>query len=73
MTTAASLLIAAGRKSNADLLHVEKTGVQIDKRGYIVVDDYFETSKKNIWSFGDAIGKKMFRHAANHRGQPRMA
>lgn len=64
--SAKSLLVAAGRRSNADLLKVENTGVKTDERGYIVVDDYFETTKKNIWSFGDAIGKQMFRHAANH-------
>lgn len=63
--TAAKLLIAAGRKSNADMLHVDATGVQTDDRGYIVVNEHFETTKKNIWAFGDVIGKKMFRHAAN--------
>lgn len=67
--SAQSLLIAAGRKSNADLLKVENTGVKADDRGYIVVDDYFETTKKDIWAFGDAIGKKMFRHAANHEAE----
>jgi dihydrolipoamide dehydrogenase len=66
---AQTLLLAAGRKSNADLLQVENTGVKTDARGYIVVDDYFETTKKDIWSFGDAIGKKMFRHAANHESE----
>jgi mycothione reductase len=59
------VLIAAGRRSNADILQVQNTGVKVDERGYIAVDDYFETSRKNIWAFGDAIGKKMFRHAAN--------
>jgi mycothione reductase len=59
------VLVAVGRVSNADLLRTENTGVAVDKRGYIKVDEYFETSKKNIWAFGDAIGKKMFRHAAN--------
>ncbi len=59
------VLVAAGRKSNADLLQVDKSGIKTDERGYIAVDEYFETTKKNIWSFGDAIGKKMFRHAAN--------
>ncbi|HWR72204.1 MAG TPA: FAD-dependent oxidoreductase [Nitrospirota bacterium] len=63
--TARHILIAAGRKSNADVLMVERSGIRTDKRGYIVVDEYFETSKKGIWSFGDAIGKKMFRHTAN--------
>jgi mycothione reductase len=63
------LLLACGRKSNADLLKVENTGIKVDGRGYIVVDEYFETSKKDIWAFGDAIGKKMFRHAANHEAE----
>ena len=67
--TAQDLLIASGRKSNADLLKVENTGVKIDERGYITVDEYFETTKKNIWSFGDAIGKKMFRHTANREAE----
>ncbi len=63
--TAHHVLIAAGRISNADLLQAENTGVKTNERGFIIVDDYFETSKKNIWAFGDAIGKKMFRHSAN--------
>ena len=63
------LLVAAGRRSNADLLRVENTGVKTDERGYIQVDEYLETSKKDIWSFGDAIGKKMFRHTANREAE----
>jgi mycothione reductase len=67
--TAQHILVAAGRKSNADILKVENTGVKTNERGYIVVDDYFETTRKDIWAFGDAIGKKMFRHAANHEAE----
>ncbi|HTP06571.1 MAG TPA: dihydrolipoyl dehydrogenase [Nitrospirota bacterium] len=67
--TAHSLLIAAGRKSNADVLMVQSTGVKTDERGYIIVDDFLETTKKDIWAFGDAIGKKMFRHSANHEAE----
>jgi dihydrolipoamide dehydrogenase len=67
--TAQHLLVAAGRKSNADLLQVENTGVKTNERGYVVVDEYFETTKKNIWAFGDAIGKKMFRHSANREAE----
>jgi len=63
--TAKTILIAAGRKSNADRLKVENTGVNLDERGFIKVNDYLETSKKNIWAFGDAIGKYMFKHVAN--------
>jgi dihydrolipoamide dehydrogenase len=67
--TARHVLIAAGRKSNADVLMVANTGVKTDEKGYIVVDDYLETGMKNIWAFGDAVGKKMFRHSANHEAE----
>jgi mycothione reductase len=64
--SAEAIMIATGRKSNADSLKLEKTGVKLDERGYIMVDDYLETSKKNIYAFGDAIGKQMFKHVANY-------
>ena len=67
--TAQHVLIAAGRTSNADILQVNNTGIKTDEKGYITVDEFFETSKKGIWAFGDAIGKKMFRHAANHEAE----
>ncbi len=63
--TAEKLLVAAGRKSNADRLLVEKTGVETDERGFIKTDEYLETSKKGIWAFGDANGTAMFTHVAN--------
>ncbi len=63
--SADKIMIATGRRSNADLLKVEKTSVEVDNRGYIKVNEYLETTKKNIWAFGDAIGKYMFKHVAN--------
>ena len=63
---AEEIMIAAGRRSNADLLKPDKTGVETDRRGYIVVNEYLETSKPRIWAFGDAIGKHMFKHVANY-------
>jgi dihydrolipoamide dehydrogenase len=67
--TARHLLVAAGRKPNSDNLMVQNTGVRTNEKGFIVVDEYYETSKKGIWAFGDIIGKKMFRHAANHEAE----
>jgi mycothione reductase len=64
--SAETLMVAAGRVPNSDLLKPEKTGVKLDERGYIKVNDYLETGKKNIWAFGDAIGKEMFKHVANY-------
>ncbi|MFC2169293.1 dihydrolipoyl dehydrogenase [Acidobacteriota bacterium] len=63
---AEAVLVASGRKSNADLLKVDKTGVDTDERNYIKVNAFLETSKENIWALGDITGKKMFRHSANH-------
>jgi dihydrolipoamide dehydrogenase len=63
--SADKIMIAVGRKSNADLLKIENTSIKLDDDGYIKVDKYFQTHEQNIWSFGDAIGKYMYRHAAN--------
>ena len=64
--SAEAVMVATGRISNADRLKPEKTGVKLDEQGFIKVDDYLETSKKNIFAFGDAIGNQMFKHVANY-------
>jgi mycothione reductase len=61
-----ALMIATGRVPNSDILKPEKTGVTLDERGYVQVNEFLETSKKNIWAFGDAIGREMFKHVANY-------
>ncbi|MBI4302884.1 MAG: dihydrolipoyl dehydrogenase [Chloroflexi bacterium] len=67
--TAQRLLIAVGRASNADLLKLENTGVETDKRSFIKVDDYLETTKRHIYAVGDANGQQMFTHIANREAQ----
>jgi mycothione reductase len=64
--SAEALMVAMGRVSNADILKPEKTGVQLDDHGFIKVNEYLQTSKKNIFAFGDVIGKQMFKHVANY-------
>jgi dihydrolipoamide dehydrogenase len=59
------VMVAAGRKSNADLLQVESAGIETDERGYIKVNEYLETNVENVWALGDATGKHMFKHVAN--------
>jgi dihydrolipoamide dehydrogenase len=63
------ILIAAGRSSNSDILHPEKSGIKTDKDGWIVVNEFLETTKKNIYAFGDANGKFLFKHAANYESK----
>ena len=67
--SAEEILIATGRRSNADLLKVEKTGVETDEKGWIKTNQYLETSKKNIWCIGDANGLYQFRHKANYEAE----
>ncbi|MDD5095585.1 MAG: dihydrolipoyl dehydrogenase [Dehalococcoidia bacterium] len=67
--SAEKTLIAVGRKSNADLLKPEKTGVELDGKEYIKVDEYLQTTKKNIFAIGDANGQQMFTHVANREAE----
>ncbi|NQT31685.1 MAG: dihydrolipoyl dehydrogenase [Deltaproteobacteria bacterium] len=60
-----SVLMAVGRRSNADILKVENSGVETDERGFIKVDRNLETSQKNNFAVGDANGQQMFTHVAN--------
>ncbi|SNQ60303.1 dihydrolipoyl dehydrogenase [Candidatus Methanoperedens nitratireducens] len=63
------ILVATGRASNTDILHPEKSGIKTDKKGWIVVNEYFETSQPDIWAFGDAHGKFLFKHVANYEAR----
>jgi len=66
---AEKIMVATGRKSNADLLEAKNAGIETDETNYIKVDDYLQTNKKNIWAFGDAIGKQMFTHAGDKEAE----
>lgn len=63
------LLVAAGRVPNSDLLAVDKTGVAMDAKGFIVTDAYLETNVPGIFALGDAVGHYLFRHSANLEAQ----
>ncbi len=63
------ILVATGRNSNADIINAQKGGVQTDNDGWIIVDNYMETSQPNIWAFGDATGKYQFKHVANYESK----
>ncbi|HZW54915.1 MAG TPA: dihydrolipoyl dehydrogenase [Nitrososphaerales archaeon] len=66
---AEEIMIAAGRGPLTDILHPERGGVKTTKDGWIQVNEYLETSQPNVWSFGDAKGRYMFRHVANYESE----
>ena len=63
--TAEKLMVATGVQPNSDLLDVGKTGVKVNKRGFVKVNKFMETNVKNIYALGDIAGVYMFRHSAN--------
>jgi pyruvate/2-oxoglutarate dehydrogenase complex dihydrolipoamide dehydrogenase (E3) component len=62
--TGSHLLMAVGRQPNTDDLGLENAGVEIDKRGYIVVDDQLRTNVEHIWAMGDCNGRGAFTHTS---------
>jgi dihydrolipoamide dehydrogenase len=64
--TAEEILVASGRSPNSDLLHPERSGIATDDKGWIVVNEYMETTQPGVWALGDADGKYLFKHVANH-------
>jgi len=67
--SAGTVMVSAGRKSNADLLKTVNAGIETDKADFIKVDDYLQTNKKHIWALGDAIGRAMFTHAGDKEAE----
>ena len=48
---------ATGRRPMLDNLGLENTGVELDERGFIKVDEHFQTSAPSILALGDVIGR----------------
>ncbi len=56
------LLVASGRIPNSDQLHLERAGIETDKRGYIKVNERLETTAPGVYALGDAKGGPAFTH-----------
>lgn len=63
-----SLIVAIGRRPNTEGLGLEKTNIEVSKRGYITVDEHFETTVPGIFAIGDCNGQIMLAHAASAQG-----
>ena len=59
-----ALLYATGRESNTDSLDLQNTDIEVNERGYIKRDEFFETKAKGVYVVGDASGQHMLQHAA---------
>lgn len=64
VVTGDAILLATGRQPNIERLNLEKAGVQSHKRG-VEVNDYLQTTNKNIFAAGDVCMAWQFTHAAD--------
>lgn len=62
------LLVATGRKSNADTLALENTGVAIADNGSIIIDDHMRTKVAHIYAAGDCTDQPQYVYVAAAAG-----
>ncbi|HEV2100369.1 MAG TPA: mercuric reductase [Stellaceae bacterium] len=61
---ASDILVAAGRVPNTAGIGLEQTGVELDARGYIRVNEKLETTAANVWAIGESAGSPQFTHVS---------
>ena len=63
------VLVAIGRRPNTDNIGLETTGVRLNERGFITVDDRQRTAVPHIYAIGDIVGGVMLAHKAMYEGK----
>ena len=62
------LLVAVGRRPRTTGLGLDTVGVEVDERGFVVVDPRLRTTNPRIWAAGDLTGHPQFTHVAGVHG-----
>ncbi|HEY2432711.1 MAG TPA: dihydrolipoyl dehydrogenase, partial [Vicinamibacterales bacterium] len=63
------VLVSIGRRPNSSIPGLDKLKIEIDKRGFIVVDEARQTGEPGIYAIGDVAGEPMLAHKAAHEGR----
>jgi dihydrolipoamide dehydrogenase len=63
------VLVSVGRKPNSDIPGLDRTDVEIDPGGFIVVDAQRRTREPSVFAIGDVAGEPMLAHKASHEGR----
>ena len=63
------VLVSVGRRPNSANLGLENTKVQVNKKGFIEIDEQRRTAEPNIYAIGDVAGEPMLAHKATHEGR----
>ncbi len=59
-----AILVAAGRTPNTDALDCAKSGVELDERRFVKVDQHLRTTCKGVYALGEVAGQPAFTHVA---------
>ena len=62
------LVVAIGRRPYTQELLGQGTGVQLDERGFIKVDDHCRTGVEGVWAVGDCVRGPMLAHKGKEEG-----
>ncbi|UDL03470.1 dihydrolipoyl dehydrogenase [Marinobacter sp. CA1] len=62
------LIVAVGRRPNTDNLLAADSGVNLDERGFIFVDETCSTDAPGVWAIGDVVRGPMLAHKASEEG-----
>jgi dihydrolipoamide dehydrogenase len=62
------VVVAIGRRPFTKDLLGEGTGVTLDARGFIQVDDHCRTGAEKVWAIGDCVRGPMLAHKAKEEG-----
>ena len=62
------LVVAIGRRPYTQDLFAADTGVQLDERGFIRVDESCRTGVENVWAIGDCVRGPMLAHKGKEEG-----
>jgi dihydrolipoamide dehydrogenase len=63
------LIIAVGRRPSTVGLNLEKSGVKLDEKGFIKVDNQLRTNVPHIFAIGDVTAPPLLAHKASKEGQ----
>jgi dihydrolipoamide dehydrogenase len=62
------LIVAVGRRPFTDGLLADDSGIQLDERGFIVVDEECRTRVKGVYAVGDCVRGPMLAHKGSEEG-----
>jgi dihydrolipoamide dehydrogenase len=66
--TVDKVIVCVGRRPCSEGLLGEKTGVEVDERGFVKVDHECRTGVKGVWAVGDLVRGPMLAHKATEEG-----